>query len=72
MTRSELNLARQDPDLLVLHPKPEKGRHHCLPLILPYCLLGLVWQEFDRRVLTLFTKLILMPTGFENAVMGDL
>ena len=40
--------------------KPGKGRHSTVPLILPYCSLGLVWLEFDRRdQLILSTKLFL-------------
>ena len=43
MIRFKLNLARQDSDLFVLHPKPEKGRHHSVPLILPYRSLEQRW-----------------------------
>ena len=45
--------------LICLFSTPGKGRHRTIPQILPYCSLGLVWLEFDRRVLTLFTKLFL-------------
>ena len=50
--------------LICFVPRPGKGRHRSDPLIFPYCSLGLVWQEFDRRVFTLSTKLFLW-VGFE-------